>query len=233
MNVSIYLFSLLFILFLLFPQAILLTYLLLLHFFIFSGNPLAMAAGIKTLEILRRPGSYEHLEKITSRLVAGENKTCAVYCSMLSPSLMYLNHSNSPLTSLVSLTLYFPHPLLPLFCLLYPPSLSPTLYLSTLYLPLPSFHSPFLSYSLPHPTLPSLHLPLLYPPPPSTFLYLSLNLNIYLSHLPFTHLAGILAAAKEHGHAACGGSISGMYGFFFTEGTYCTRTVLTLIDNKI
>lgn len=36
-----------------------------------SGNPLAMAAGIKTLEILQRPGSYEHLEKVTSKLVKG------------------------------------------------------------------------------------------------------------------------------------------------------------------
>jgi glutamate-1-semialdehyde 2,1-aminomutase len=36
-----------------------------------SGNPLAMAAGIKTLEILKRPGSYEHLQKITSTLVEG------------------------------------------------------------------------------------------------------------------------------------------------------------------
>lgn len=36
-----------------------------------SGNPLAMAAGIKTLEILKRPGSYEHLEKVTSKLVNG------------------------------------------------------------------------------------------------------------------------------------------------------------------
>lgn len=36
-----------------------------------SGNPLAMAAGIKTLEILQRPGSYEHLEKVTSKLVQG------------------------------------------------------------------------------------------------------------------------------------------------------------------
>jgi len=36
-----------------------------------SGNPLAMAAGIKTMEILKRPGSYEHLEKITSRLING------------------------------------------------------------------------------------------------------------------------------------------------------------------
>jgi glutamate-1-semialdehyde 2,1-aminomutase len=31
-----------------------------------------MAAGIKTLEILKRPGSYEHLEKITSKLINGE-----------------------------------------------------------------------------------------------------------------------------------------------------------------
>jgi glutamate-1-semialdehyde 2,1-aminomutase len=36
-----------------------------------SGNPLAMAAGIKTLEILQRPGSYEHLEKITKKLIEG------------------------------------------------------------------------------------------------------------------------------------------------------------------
>jgi len=36
-----------------------------------SGNPLAMTAGMKTLEILQRPGSYEHLEKITSKLING------------------------------------------------------------------------------------------------------------------------------------------------------------------
>jgi glutamate-1-semialdehyde 2,1-aminomutase len=36
-----------------------------------SGNPLAMAAGIKTMEILKRPGSYEHLEKITNKLING------------------------------------------------------------------------------------------------------------------------------------------------------------------
>lgn len=34
-----------------------------------SGNPLAMTAGIKTLEILDRPGSYEYLDKITNRWV--------------------------------------------------------------------------------------------------------------------------------------------------------------------
>lgn len=36
-----------------------------------SGNPLAMASGIKTLEILDRPGAYEHLEKVTSKLING------------------------------------------------------------------------------------------------------------------------------------------------------------------
>jgi glutamate-1-semialdehyde 2,1-aminomutase len=36
-----------------------------------SGNPLAMIAGIKTLEILSQPGSYEYLETVTSRLIAG------------------------------------------------------------------------------------------------------------------------------------------------------------------
>jgi glutamate-1-semialdehyde 2,1-aminomutase len=30
-----------------------------------SGNPLAMTAGIKTLELLQRPGTYEQLDKIT------------------------------------------------------------------------------------------------------------------------------------------------------------------------
>ena len=29
-----------------------------------SGNPLAMTAGIKTLEILARPGTYEYLDKV-------------------------------------------------------------------------------------------------------------------------------------------------------------------------
>lgn len=36
-----------------------------------SGNPLAMAAGIKTMEVLKEPGSYEHLDKVTSKLIAG------------------------------------------------------------------------------------------------------------------------------------------------------------------
>jgi len=36
-----------------------------------SGNPLAMTAGIKTLEILQRPGTYEYLEKVTKELIGG------------------------------------------------------------------------------------------------------------------------------------------------------------------
>ena len=36
-----------------------------------SGNPLAMTAGIATLELLKRPGAYDHLEAVTKRLVAG------------------------------------------------------------------------------------------------------------------------------------------------------------------
>ncbi len=36
-----------------------------------SGNPLAVAAGLKTLEILRRPGFYQRLEKLGKRLVDG------------------------------------------------------------------------------------------------------------------------------------------------------------------
>ena len=36
-----------------------------------SGNPLAVAAGAKTLEILRRPGTYERLEALGKRLADG------------------------------------------------------------------------------------------------------------------------------------------------------------------
>lgn len=36
-----------------------------------SGNPLAMVAGIKTLEILDRPGAYEHLDSVTGKLIQG------------------------------------------------------------------------------------------------------------------------------------------------------------------
>ena len=36
-----------------------------------SGNPLAMTAGIKTLELLQKPGTYEHLDRITKKLADG------------------------------------------------------------------------------------------------------------------------------------------------------------------
>jgi glutamate-1-semialdehyde 2,1-aminomutase len=36
-----------------------------------SGNPVAVAAGRKTLEILRRPGTYEALEKRSTAIVSG------------------------------------------------------------------------------------------------------------------------------------------------------------------
>jgi glutamate-1-semialdehyde 2,1-aminomutase len=36
-----------------------------------SGNPLALAAGLKTLEILRRPGTYQRLEVISKKLALG------------------------------------------------------------------------------------------------------------------------------------------------------------------
>jgi glutamate-1-semialdehyde 2,1-aminomutase len=36
-----------------------------------SGNPLAMTAGIKTLELLQKPGTYEYLERITKKLTNG------------------------------------------------------------------------------------------------------------------------------------------------------------------
>lgn len=36
-----------------------------------SGNPLAMTAGIKTLELLHQPGTYEQLERVTKKLING------------------------------------------------------------------------------------------------------------------------------------------------------------------
>ncbi|GAB4526528.1 MAG: glutamate-1-semialdehyde 2,1-aminomutase [Pleurocapsa sp.] len=36
-----------------------------------SGNPLAMTAGIKTLELLNKPGTYEQLDRMTKKLSEG------------------------------------------------------------------------------------------------------------------------------------------------------------------
>jgi glutamate-1-semialdehyde 2,1-aminomutase len=54
-----------------------------------SGNPLAMTAGIKTLELLQKPGTYEYLERITKKLTDGLLKIakeagCEVYGGQIS-----------------------------------------------------------------------------------------------------------------------------------------------------
>ncbi len=36
-----------------------------------SGNPVAMAAGLKTLELISAPGFYEKLSNVTGKLVSG------------------------------------------------------------------------------------------------------------------------------------------------------------------
>lgn len=36
-----------------------------------SGNPLAMTAGIKTLELLQKPGTYDYLDQVTKKLTKG------------------------------------------------------------------------------------------------------------------------------------------------------------------
>lgn len=40
-----------------------------------SGNPLAMTAGIKTLELLQKSGTYEYLDRITKKLADGMLQT--------------------------------------------------------------------------------------------------------------------------------------------------------------
>jgi len=42
-----------------------------------SGNPLAMAAGLATLKLLREPGAWEHLEETTTRLADGIARAAA------------------------------------------------------------------------------------------------------------------------------------------------------------
>jgi glutamate-1-semialdehyde 2,1-aminomutase len=41
-----------------------------------SGNPLAMAAGLETLGLLRQPGTYERLEQISEQLGQGLKTIC-------------------------------------------------------------------------------------------------------------------------------------------------------------
>jgi glutamate-1-semialdehyde 2,1-aminomutase len=42
-----------------------------------SGNPLAVAAGLKVLEIISRPGFYERLEAVAGRLAEGLKEKAA------------------------------------------------------------------------------------------------------------------------------------------------------------
>jgi len=60
-----------------------------------SGNPLAMAAGLKTLEILRRPGTYERLEELSARLEKGLR---AVFEELSVTSPVTLNRVGSMMT---------------------------------------------------------------------------------------------------------------------------------------
>ena len=44
-----------------------------------SGNPVAAVAGLKTLEILRRPGSYEQLRSLGETLMLAITKNLSAY----------------------------------------------------------------------------------------------------------------------------------------------------------
>jgi glutamate-1-semialdehyde 2,1-aminomutase len=51
----------------------------------FNGNPICVAAGLATIGELRRPGVYQHLDRITKRLTQGvreiaEKKRVTLYC---------------------------------------------------------------------------------------------------------------------------------------------------------
>ena len=53
----------------------------------FSGNPLSMRAGLATLEVLRRPGTYERLGALTRRLCDGFERVAAAHgVAMRAPS---------------------------------------------------------------------------------------------------------------------------------------------------
>ncbi|MEM9493009.1 MAG: glutamate-1-semialdehyde 2,1-aminomutase, partial [Myxococcota bacterium] len=71
-----------------------------------SGNPVAMAAGIKTMEILRRPGVYERLEdlghKLETGLRAAVAKTGVTTCLNRVGSGMTLFFTAGPVTDYAS-----------------------------------------------------------------------------------------------------------------------------------
>jgi len=62
-----------------------------------SGNPLAVAAGLKTMEILRRPGIYERLNSLTGKLTNGLSKEAARHGIALT-----VNHVGSMFTAFLT-----------------------------------------------------------------------------------------------------------------------------------
>ena len=62
-----------------------------------SGNPLAVAAGLKTLEILRRPGIYERLNSLTAKLTSGLSAEAARQSVALT-----VNHVGSMFTAFLT-----------------------------------------------------------------------------------------------------------------------------------
>ena len=62
-----------------------------------SGNPLAVAAGLKTLEILRRPGIYERLNSLTGKLTSGLSAEAARQSVALT-----VNHVGSMFTAFLT-----------------------------------------------------------------------------------------------------------------------------------
>jgi glutamate-1-semialdehyde 2,1-aminomutase len=71
-----------------------------------SGNPLAMAAGLKTMEILGRPGCYERLESLSGRLAEGllsAAKTAGIpACVNRVGSMLTLFFTDGPVTDYAS-----------------------------------------------------------------------------------------------------------------------------------
>jgi glutamate-1-semialdehyde 2,1-aminomutase len=76
-----------------------------------SGNPVAMAAGLATLEILKEPGSYSTLEQTAADLAAGLTQAAAAanvpltinrVGSMLTP--FFPQADNTPITNFTAAT---------------------------------------------------------------------------------------------------------------------------------
>src|SRR5438034_8273838 len=71
-----------------------------------SGNPLAMAAGAATLDLLERPGTYARLEALTGRLCAGLERAAhaagVAVCVNRAASLFTVFFSAGPVTNYAS-----------------------------------------------------------------------------------------------------------------------------------